>query len=455
MSGDLQSYKLSIFNIYTEIDQYTVDIYNTLHDSAVLVDREMLLALTDKSIEVEPSALNSLVLNRVLVSTDFDERQYFRYYINKMKYAPRRATFVLSLTSGCNLCCSYCFEGQSSNRIDMSSDVATKAIQYIADSFHKHSSIKQLDIAFFGGEPLLNRVLMTSICKNVSNTPDICDAVRYTLISNLTLLKDIDIKLIKDYHFSNVQVALDGPESIHDRRRVFKSGQGSFRLVTSNIIRLVESGVKVILILNFDKENWHSYDDLVSFITDYLPREQMEFVLNPISRSLCNSSCDMRFMNSAEEAGIFLDLYRKFKENGILIQVFGQNDMICMLNTDVSCIIDPEGTIYKCCQMLGKPEYRVGSIFNSIHSSLSYSLLLDEPWLCCLEEGCAYLPICGGGCRIQALISKGDLGSVLCQKEQYFDLVFKEILKDHLKQLMEGGTQDEETYCSETTQRFR
>ncbi len=455
MPGILENYKLSIFNVYAEVDQYSVSIYNTLHDSAVLVDRKMLFALTDKSIEIESSALNSLTASRALVSTSLDERQYFRYYISKMKYAPQRATFVLSLTSGCNLCCSYCFEGQSMNRIDMSSDVATKAIQYITDSFQKHSSVKQLDIAFFGGEPLLNRNLMTAICRNVSNIPDIREAVRYTLISNLTLLNDSDIKFLKDYQFSNVQVALDGSESTHDIRRVFKSGQGTFKVVTHNIIRLVESGVKVILILNFDKENWQSYDGLVSFIKDCLPREQMEFVLNPISKSLCNGSCDIRFMNSAEEAVIFLDLYRKFKDNGMLIQAFGQNDMLCMLNTDVSCIIDPEGKIYKCCLMLGKPEYQIGSIFDNVPNNLCYSLLLDEPWRCCLEEGCAYLPICGGGCRIQALLSKGDLSSVYCQKVQYFDLVFKEILKDHLEQLMEGGAQNEETHCSEATQRLQ
>jgi uncharacterized protein len=265
--------------------------------------------------------------------------------------------------------------------------------------------------------------------------------VKYTLTSNLTLLTDDDIELMKQYRFANVQVALDGGKSFHDNRRKSKSGDGTFDIIIKNIKKLIDNDIEIMVFFNFDKNNEHSYDELIPFIKRHLPYQKITFILNPLTKSLCNSNCDIHFMNRDQEAEIFLNIYNKLKESGISVQAFGQKDMLCIINTDISCIIDPEGIIYKCGMMLGKPEYSAGNIFSNLPFNFNYETLLEESWAECLESSCAYLPICGAGCRALALINTGNIKSIYCQIDDYYDKLYKVILRDHFSQLLKGVVQ--------------
>lgn len=428
-------YKFSIFNIYIELSKDTIGIYNTLHDSAAVLDKESF----NNFKVLDDEKLNALLNNRMIFADEFNEKRYFRYYLNKLKYSPRHATFVLSITSDCNLSCEYCFEGKNNISKNMSSDIALKSIQFITNSFEKHSSLKELYIAFFGGEPLLNKKIMSIICEEIFRQQNISKVTKFTLTSNLTTLTDDDIEILKHYSFTNVQVAIDGSKEFHDYRRKFKSGQGSFNVTVGNIIKLINNGINVMVFLNFDNENEQSYNELIPYIKKQLPFEKLVFVLNPITKSLCNSNCNISFMNKSQEKETFLKLYSKLKESGLTVQAFGQKDMLCIINTDVSCIIDPEGFIYKCGMMLGNLQYKVGSVSSNLPCNLFYELILEEPWKNCLETECAYLPVCGAGCRSLALVNEGSLKSVYCEKNEYFDTIYKETLKDHFNKLLKGG----------------
>ena len=439
MIKNSESFKLSMFNLYLKIDESTSGVYNTLHDSALVVDKDVLQTICETSMHGHDSFLEPLIENKMLVPHDFDEKQYFIYYLNKMKYSPVRASYILTLTSSCNLDCPYCFEGRNKNGDTMSPVVAERALDYIIHQCEKNTSVKNVEIAFYGGEPLLNRDVMKFICEKASSTLNNIVRLEYTLVSNLTLLMDSDIELLKHYSFTNIQVAIDGPPEIHDKRRISKTGDKTFDLIFSNILKLVDNNLQVVLILNFDESSWHCYSDLIPIIKAQLPYKRMYLILNPLSKCLCNTSCGSTFSDNSKEAEIFLKLYNYFRDNDISIHAFGQDSVPCMLNRDMSEVIDPKGLVYKCGLMLGKPEFAAGSIFDSLSRTFNYKMLLEEPWKQCLDRGCVYLPICGGGCRTRALIEAGDLSSLYCRKNDYYDHVYSILLRDHFKELIEGG----------------
>lgn len=437
---DIEDHRLSLFNIYFDLDEgSSVGVYNTLHDSAIVLDRETYVRVIKEDSDVENDILSSLFRNRIIFPKNFDERQYFRYYINKLKYSPKHASFVFCLTSDCNLTCPYCFEGQNKIPKYMSPKLARSAVTFLSKMYQKNSSLTDIYITFFGGEPLLNREVMGTVCEEISRIHEIRDKVKYILTSNLTSLTNTDLTLIKQYPFISVQVAMDGSKRVHDSRRKFKSGRGSFDLIVKNIKKLVENHLPVTIFLNFDRETEECYDEFLLYIKSNLPYEQINFVLNPLTKSLCNRSCDIYFIDKGQKEGMFLNIYQKFKNHGITIDAFGQKDMVCMLTTDISCIIDPEGWLYKCCLMLGLPKYRIGNIFIDHYYDLNYKMITAEPWESCLEAGCAYLPICGGGCRCVALMETGDMKALDCRKKDYYDEGFRVILRDHFNQLMEGA----------------
>jgi len=428
---------LSMFNIYCHIDKNTVGIYNTLHDSALLISKEYFKNLPNN---INNEKIKTLLINeKVLFDSSFDERLYFRYFINKLKYSPQQASFTLLLTTDCNLACKYCFEGLTNNTVYMSEQTANDIVIYFQNILKIHTSLTNIVICFYGGEPLLNRAAMSKICKKLSENNDIFNKINFTITSNLSLLKDEDIEIFNKYNFLNVQVALDGPQSIHDKRRCTKDGGKTYSTIINNIQRLVDNQISTMIILNYDQENYLYMDDLIDDLKLKLPYKKLIFFLNPIIKSFANQNCKELFMTSEFETDLFIKLYKKLRKNKIPIEAFGQRDMVCMATSDVSCTIDPLGNLFKCGLTVCKPEYKIGTIHEDIYTNLNYRFILDETWFDCLEVACPYLPICGGGCRGLSLIQNSSLSKLLCEKKEYYEKVFKYILRNHFKELMKKG----------------
>ncbi len=422
-----------MFNLYSEIDRNTVGIYNTLHDSAVLLNKDIYKNFPNI---VEKDIIKTLIEEKLIYKTSFDEKLYFRYFINKLKYSPNHASFTVLLTSNCNFKCNYCFEGLNNRKVSMSSELAEDTANYIWNSFELHNSLNKIIVSYYGGEPLLNREAMISICENLNSKSNSQQKVDYVLISNLSLLTDNDIKFLKKYRFLNIQVALDGPKRIHDNRRSTKTNIATYDTIIDNINKLVKNKLSVIIIINYDNENYKYIDKLIIDLKEKLPTKKISFFLNPIIKSLSNQKCEKLFMSNGQQTDLLIKIYKKFRKNEMNVEVFGLRDMLCMATTDVSGVIDPLGNIYKCGFLMPNTKYQTGTIYDDLYYKLNYQFLLDEPWADCLNESCAYLPICGGGCRGIAIIENKSMDTPLCEKKEYFDKIQKYIIKDYLKDLI-------------------
>ena len=50
-------------------------------------------------------------------------------------------------------------------------------------------------------------------------------------------------------------MTIDGPKDVHDSRRISCDGKSTFDLLISNVNKLIDSGLDVIVRINVDKEN--------------------------------------------------------------------------------------------------------------------------------------------------------------------------------------------------------
>lgn len=428
-------YALSIFNIYHHLDDDLIGIYNSLHDSMLLIESAGLEDLST----LESDALEILLKEKAAYPKSFDEKSYFRYFINKLKYSPTHVSFVVVLTTDCNFCCPYCFEGSSLNSEYMDDEVADATIKFIIESVKKHTSIRTVYIAFFGGEPLLNRPVMWEICRRLREILGNTHDIRFTLTTNLTLLSQDDITLLRDFAFTNVQVAIDGAKSIHDTRRATKGRQPTYDSTFENIRCLIKDNIQTMVFLNFDHQNASTFEMLITDIKNKLPFHELVFLLNPITPSLARSCSKNYFMPKDVEANLFVNLFKELKDSGLTIQAFGQKDMLCMANSDLSCMIDPKGRLFKCGMMIGNDNFVTGTVFDNTFNSMYYQLIINEPWEDCLQNACPYLPICGGGCRSLALISGIPFSAPYCEKKTYFESVFPVVLEDEFNRLIQKG----------------
>ena len=147
----------------------------------------------------------------------------------------------LHIAHDCNLACRYCFaeEGEYHGRKAlMSLDVGKKALDFlIANS----GSRKNLEVDFFGGEPLMNWEVVKGLVKYGREQEKLHHKnFRFTLTTNGVLLND-EIMEFCNREMGNVVLSIDGRKEVHDRMRPFRKGAGSYDLIVPKFQKFAES----------------------------------------------------------------------------------------------------------------------------------------------------------------------------------------------------------------------
>ncbi|MCM1155834.1 MAG: radical SAM protein [Ruminococcus flavefaciens] len=158
-------------------------------------------------------------------------------------YMERKVSKVtLQVTQQCNFRCSYCvyseehnLQQRSHSNRKMDFAIAKQAVDYLRE--HSIDS-PDVNIGFYGGEPLLNFDLVRQV---ITYSKEIFygKTLTYSLTTNGSLLDDDIVDFLQENHVS-LMISLDGPKSIHDCNRRFGNGEGTYDVVMSKIQRIRE-----------------------------------------------------------------------------------------------------------------------------------------------------------------------------------------------------------------------
>ena len=163
----------------------------------------------DKAVGGQPSAVGRHAFRGLLFSA---EKPQFRL----ARATPVRR-LVLNVTHGCNLACKYCFAGGHHDEPTMSLDTAMRGVALMDPR-------ATLDIAFFGGEPLLAWDLVRRVMDEASRLAKRRGVkAKFHITTNGTLLDEEKIAFLRSRPCS-LLVSLDGPKDIHDAARPFRCG---------------------------------------------------------------------------------------------------------------------------------------------------------------------------------------------------------------------------------------
>ena len=166
-------------------------------------------------------------------------------YEQKIFDFKKRPTVVkalcLHIAHDCNLACRYCFaeEGEyHGRRALMSYETGKQALDFlIANSGNR----KNLEVDFFGGEPLMNFDVVKQLVAYGREQEKLHDKhFRFTLTTNGVLLND-DIMEFANKEMDNVVLSIDGRKEIHDHMRPFRKGAGSYDLIVPKFQKFAES----------------------------------------------------------------------------------------------------------------------------------------------------------------------------------------------------------------------
>ena len=167
--------------------------------------------------------LKSLYDDKILFSEDDYEK-----YADTSVASPIKS-MCLIVAQDCNLRCEYCFAGKGDygqGRMLMDAETGKKAIDFL---MQKSANRENLEIDFFGGEPLMNFDVVKQIVEyGREQEKRFGKHINFTVTTNGTLLTDDRINYINENMY-NVVLSVDGRKCVNDRMRQTPERQGQLR----------------------------------------------------------------------------------------------------------------------------------------------------------------------------------------------------------------------------------
>ena len=330
----------------------------------------------------------------------------------------------LHLAHTCNLNCEYCFAAQGryhGDRTMMSFEVGKRALDFLIENSGKQ---KNLEVDFFGGEPLMN----WDVCKSLvaygrSREADTGKVFRFTLTTNGMLVDD-DVINFSNQEISNVVMSLDGRKEVHDELRKTVTGSGSYDAIVPKFQKFAElRGDREYYIRGtFTKNNTDFTEDILHMAELGFNKLSMEPVVCATEDPLALSAEDMPVLMKQYE--ILAEEMLKRKKEGKPITFY--HYMIdlehgpCVYKRISGCgsgteymAVTPWGDLYPCHQFVGEEKFRLGNIWEGVTNTA-----VREEFKSCNAyarvdcQDCWAKLYCSGGCAANAYHATGKITGI-------------------------------------------
>jgi uncharacterized protein len=154
--------------------------------------------------------------------------------------SPPLRALSLAIAQKCNLGCTYCYAQQGEfggPAKNMELADALRSVDLLVGTAEPGA---RLNLAFLGGEPLVNRkVLRAATQRAVELANDRGAKITFSITTNGTLLSEDDGRFFEEHGFA-VTISIDGPQEVHDALRPFKGGRGSYDAIMKRVEPLLK-----------------------------------------------------------------------------------------------------------------------------------------------------------------------------------------------------------------------
>ncbi|WRS28249.1 thioether cross-link-forming SCIFF peptide maturase [Oscillospiraceae bacterium MB08-C2-2] len=353
-------------------------------------------------------------------------------YADRMVASPIKA-MCLNVSHDCNLRCEYCFAGKgdySGGRMLMPVEIGKKAVDLLIE---KSQGRRNLELDFFGGEPLMNFQMVKEVVAYAREQEKIHGKnFRFTITTNGMLLDESKMDFI-NAEMSNVVLSIDGRKEVNDRVRARVNGSGCYDAIMPKFQRLVEKRDhdRYYVRGTFTKYNLDFSKDVESLHAAGFDQISVEPVAaNPaLPYAITREDLPRIF----EEYEILARKILASKEEGK-----GYNFFHFMLDLDQGpCAIKrlrgcgcgneyiavtPDGDIYPCHQFIGHDQWKMGSLLDgTLDLDMKERFSKTSVYQKQDCQQCWAKFYCSGGCNANNMQYEGDIlksYDIACQMEK-------------------------------------
>ena len=342
----------------------------------------------------------------------------------KEKTAGVVKALCLHVAHTCNLNCSYCFASQGKyhgDRAVMSFEVGKQALDFLIANSGKR---KNLEVDFFGGEPLMNfQVVKDLVAYARSIEKQHNKNFRFTLTTNGVLVDD-DVIDFANRECSNVVLSLDGRKEIHDRYRVDYAGKGSWDKIVPKFQKFVEArqGKEYYMRGTFTHANPDFLKDIQQMLDLGFTELSMEPVVSAPGDPAALTETDMLVVMEQYEKLAELMLQRRkegrpFTFYHYMIDLTGGP---CIYKRISGCgsgteymAVTPWGDLYPCHQFVGEEAFKLGNIWDGVtNPDVQAQFAACNVYAHPECRDCWARLYCSGGCAANAYHATGSVTGV-------------------------------------------
>ncbi|MFP4456199.1 MAG: thioether cross-link-forming SCIFF peptide maturase [Clostridia bacterium] len=326
----------------------------------------------------------------------------------------------LHIAHDCNMRCQYCFaetgEYKVGKRELMSIEVAKKAIDYLLESSLTRTN---LEVDFFGGEPLLNfEVVKETVKYAKAKEVSFNKNIRFTLTTNGILLDDKKIDSIKDNEIQLI-MSHDGREEVHNKMRPLTGKKGSYKRVTKNFKNAIIKGIKDYHIRGtFTSYNKDFMKDIKHIIELGFNKISFEPVVTDLKEEYALHESDLTYLKDEYKklAEYYLDEHKNNNPFTFFHYEIDLNQGPCLAKRLSGCgagydylAVAPNGDLYPCHQFVGIDEFKMGNVSTSGYKKDIAEKFINAHVLNKSKcNDCFAKYYCSGGCHADAYFRNGN-----------------------------------------------
>ena len=285
-----------------------------------------------------------IIVNKEIEENKIAEQAYLQRATIKIKNEYENINnYIILTTNECNANCPYCYETLKKGK--MSKETAESLIDFIDK---KHNDI--VSLTWFGGEPMMNSLLIDYISKSLYEKK-----IKFstTMITNLfSFTEEYFEKSENLWNLKHIQVTLDGSEEYYNKIKNFNFNGSSFNRILNNIKGILENTkITLTIRINVSDENIDLIDKLCETLINELKqydKKRYNFDIHEIFQMNENASL-------LKENDFYLKLYdlqKKYDGNKRKTMVLKQNLLHCFSDKCTCAVVATNGNLHNCEQYL-------------------------------------------------------------------------------------------------------
>lgn len=431
----IHSYKMKGYNIIIDqnsgcvhsVDEVAYDIINMFESEPKEKIKAFILDKYSKRDDVTPEDIDlcfedieALIKDGRLFAKDAFENSALDF---KKRQGVLKA-ICLHVAHDCNLACKYCFAGKGEYdgpKGLMNFETGKRALDFLVE---KSGTRKNLEVDFFGGEPLLN----WEVCKKLveygrSIEKEHGKNFRFTLTTNGVLVNDEVIDFC-NREMGNVVLSLDGRKETHDRLRTTCNGKGSYDLIVDKFKKFANARNQADYYMRgtYTHYNTDFSKDIIHMADLGFKELSIEPVVSDPTEPYALKENDLPILKEQYEilADEMLRRYRNGNGFTFYHYMIDLNSGPCIVKRISGCgvgteymAVTPSGELYPCHQFVGDEKFLLGDIWKGVTNTA----ILDEFKGCNVYshpecKDCFAKLYCSGGCAANAYHTTGSVNGI-------------------------------------------